>query len=75
MTLPLDLGELEKLAESATPGEWSCGRDPSHFDAPELVKADGAFYVGVKMEDAAFIAAANPQTILALLAKIKKNVG
>lgn len=68
-----ELAALKALADAATPGPWDCGRDPSHYDAPEITKADGAFYVGVKMEDAAFIAAANPQTILALLAKIKKQ--
>lgn len=67
-----DLEELKKLAEAATQGEWSCGRDPSHFDAPELVKPDGAFYVGVKMEDAAFIAAANPAAILALIERCER---
>lgn len=65
-----DLEALKALAEKATGGDWTCGRDLSHFDAPELVKADGAFYVGVKMEDAAFIAAFNPQTALALIAHI-----
>ena len=72
-----DLEALKALAEKATPGEWACGRDLSHFDAPELVKADGAFYVGVKMEDAAFIAAFNPQTALALLAdneRLKEHI-
>lgn len=72
-----DLEALKALAEKATGGDWACGRDPSHFDAPELVKADGAFYVGVKMEDAAFIAAFNPQTALALLAdneRLKEHI-
>lgn len=67
---PQDLEALKALAEKATGGDWACGRDPSHFDAPELVKSDGAFYVGVKMEDAAFIAAFNPQTALALIEHI-----
>ena len=62
-----ELAGLKALADAATPGPWDCGRDPSHYDAPEITKADGAFYVGVKMEDAAFIAGFNPQTALRLL--------
>lgn len=70
MTEPLsedELAGLKALADAATPGPWDCGRDPYHYDAPEITKADGAFYVGVKMEDAAFIAGFNPQTALRLL--------
>ena len=57
MTNLLALADEVILAgEKATPGKWSCGRDPSHFDAPEITKKDGSFYVGTRMEDAAFIA-------------------
>jgi len=55
MTLPRARALIE-AAKKATKAPWGYGRDPSHFDAPELTKKDGAFYVGTKMEDAEFIA-------------------
>lgn len=55
MTIPRARALIE-AAKKATDAPWGYGRDPSHFDAPEITKKDGAFYVGTKMEDAAFIA-------------------
>jgi hypothetical protein len=76
----VDLEELRRLAEAATPGEWvaisnsvKCGR----FNVCPTVTAAGT---GVSMDEkiiaerrnAKFIAAANPQTVLALLDRIRE---
>lgn len=59
------------MTTSHTKGPWSWGRDPSHFDAPEVVKADGAFYVGANINDARLIAAA--PNMLEALKQILRN--
>lgn len=53
-----DLDALERLADSATPGPWKNGYDPSHYGTSEV--SDGktfAYYVPDE-NDARFIAAA-----------------
>ena len=64
------LEQLRALAMAATPGPWISGHDPSHYGAPEVT--DGktfAYYVPDK-NDAAFIAAASPDVVLALLDRL-----
>jgi hypothetical protein len=76
MTSPLDLDALQKLAEAATPGPWEC---PQFRDHPQLFiyKSGGmrrqvARALSEQTSDAAFIAAANPQTVLALIAAARR---
>lgn len=69
---------LKKLAEAATPGPWEHEEKCSLHDAP-TVRANG-FYVascctsedGEGIKDAAFIAAANPEVVLGLIARIEE---
>jgi hypothetical protein len=78
MTINLD--ELERLAKAAAPGPWL------YFvpcNTPSLNPDQAAFLVGPRMramdksqgfavEDAAHIAAANPATILELVAEVRR---
>lgn len=83
MTAP-DLDALEKLADEATPGPW---RHYSHglpefssvqhlveSESPGVNEGDGLVCVtnAPNNRDAAFIAAANPPTIKALIAELKE---
>jgi hypothetical protein len=72
--------ELEKLARAATPGPWtwddplSCASGlsgPSGTPVIEDLGYDG-LWIGPDSPNAAFIAAANPATILDLLAANRK---
>jgi len=57
--------ELRRLAEEATPGPW-IQRHEKHYDV--IWDNDGFRVCGnVKRADASYIAAADPQTVLALL--------
>lgn len=64
------LAELERLARAATPGPWHTDRMPY----TERILSGNDFYVartfGMRQRDlnAAYIAAANPATVLALMA-------
>ena len=79
---PTKLDELERLAKAATPGpwhqwekEWIVGPIPSS-DPEEDANEGVAYTVGDRQsEDAAHIAAANPQTILTLIAEIRRLRG
>lgn len=68
---PLDLEALDKLealARAATPGPWASGWPGIPFeDAVERIYAEDVH----TREDAAFIAAANPATVLALIAQAR----
>lgn len=73
--MSVDTKSLRKLAEAATPGPWAVGpyynRD-GHGVGPVVhdvghVNSDAVVAEHVVKEDAAFIAAANPQTVIALL--------
>lgn len=85
------LDDLEKLAREATPGEWTanewcnaegypgwCAVGPVHCgdeaDQEDCCPPDGAAHADAKA-DSAFIAAANPQTILALVAEVRAAMG
>lgn len=72
----IDLDALEKLADEATPGEWT-------INAVRTIEGQQMVCGGVDHEyglvadvtmdrDAAFIAAANPATIKALIAELKE---
>ena len=75
--------ELRKLAEAATQGEWKwdgnvCDYDP-YNESPWLVDAKDSYppILGGQIKctntaNAAFIAAANPAAILALLDRVEK---
>ncbi len=74
----IDKQRLKKLAEAATPGPWCWdkGEDPrphtygvSTDSDPECMVVNQEFGIELK-EDAYFIAAASPATVLALLAEI-----
>ena len=72
-----DTKELRKLAEAATPGPWNYYDDSLSTGRIEIValgKTVTRIYRSVPEEDGAnaeFIAAANPQTIIALLDTIE----
>lgn len=60
-----DLDELERLAKAATPGPWRKGR----FDS--VVDGEG-FLVAGDCPDHDFIAACQPQAILALIEEVRR---
>ena len=78
--MTIDTERLRKFAEAATPGPWSVGDDEHEcaatLRAQPIRKTDGMpsgdpveviIPFGRAYSDAAFIAAANPQTVIALL--------
>ncbi len=78
-----DHAELRRLAEAATPGPWSCNRHWAIVGGPTLEFTNGAAQQQIAMacwqswmheeelrNNAAFMAAANPKTVLALLDQI-----
>lgn len=83
-----DLGELERLARAATPGEWRWDGDdrergnlraPSRDTGPiqeYVLRAEHDYHrdrdeIDALDGDAAFIAAANPAAILALISRLR----
>lgn len=82
--MTLDLEDLQRKAEAATPGPWEwCPQTPpqmGYFNSPGLPVCDFGdaqqYYptegAPPSDEDAAFIAAANPAVILALIAELKE---
>lgn len=77
----MDLAELRRLAEAATPGPWKArqGYGPDEFEpggykyvqfGPTEAKAGGYGTDQLTPVNAEYIAAANPATILALLNRI-----
>ncbi len=73
-----DLNELERLARAATPGPWKAcdGRGPGvavFWDAPEQ-DDNFVFYdeTGGRHRDAAYIAAASPNVVLQLIARVRE---
>ncbi|EKA8140876.1 ead/Ea22-like family protein [Pseudomonas aeruginosa] len=78
-----DHAELRRLAEAATPGPWSCNRHWAIVGGPILEFTNGAAQQQIAMacgqswmrddelrNNAEFIAANNPKTVLALLDEI-----
>ena len=84
---PPDLDALEKLADEGTPGPWNdSGQSIDDFDAECMMRMEwivnGTPDDGEEdavnanyRADAAFIAAANPATIKALIAELKEARG
>lgn len=88
MTQHLDLDALQALAEAATPGPWrECGHDRGgcscaqvwstavDFPVATAFKNDeemGHAPIGQPEANAAYIAAANPAVILALIDRLRK---
>lgn len=81
-TDPIDLDELERLAKAATPGPWRMVALSSHYGVthgdyrfPTVVYAhegwDG-YGNGSSRPNADYIAAANPATVLALIARVRE---
>jgi hypothetical protein len=74
------LAELERLARAATPGPWERETDSDGNATPYLVMAgdirisDTGWDVGKKQagRNTAFIAAAHPGTVLALVAEVRR---
>jgi hypothetical protein len=63
----IDLDELERLARAATPGPWqAAGYSVTHEYKPGVSEAVAVSHIA-RPHDAAFIAAANPETVLALI--------
>lgn len=72
MTEQINIDELERLAKAATPGPWS--QAGCRVTAKELGYdrvADTEFDNESMAENAAFIAAANPTTVLALISQLR----
>ncbi|MFS6918794.1 ead/Ea22-like family protein [Pseudomonas aeruginosa] len=78
-----DHAELRRVAEAATPGPWSCNRHLAIVGGPILEFTNGAAQQQIAMacgqswmrddelrNNAEFIAANNPKTVLALLDEI-----
>ncbi|WP_437582708.1 ead/Ea22-like family protein [Paramicrobacterium sp. CJ85] len=67
----LDLAELERLAKAATPGPWSwCAKQTADGDSWAVLDShDHALAMNTDgwVLDAEFIAATDPQTVLALI--------
>jgi hypothetical protein len=64
----MKLEELKKLAEAATPGPWRFSRESWNVSTPDC-DTDIGIYIPESEENMTgeFIAAANPQTVLALI--------
>lgn len=78
MTDPLDLDALEATARAATPGPWFArGLDDEptvnhEFDTEGHGPGYGAHVYPDKPEDAVFIAAFDPPTVLALIERVRE---
>jgi AraC-like DNA-binding protein len=71
----IDLTALKELAKAATPGKWqhNC-HGYIYGEKNSLVQGSGDADQGalIRIEDAAFIAAAYPSTVLELLARLER---
>ena len=74
----MELNELRKTAEAATPGPWTHqpygdqNQNGDYFGG-WLLDADGEYVVADASDrDGAFMAAANPETVLALLSRLEQ---
>lgn len=76
-----NLTELKKLAEAATPGPWSAyddSRSTGRMEITAMGKTVARIYKSVPAEDwpnACFIAAANPQALLQMIAVMEQMAG
>ena len=72
-TLP-DLEELKRLAEAAMPGPWTAGSGKS--ESPYVFGPRGSAVAEYLIEeDAFYIAAIDPQTVLALVEAVEEARG
>lgn len=72
------LPALEAIAKAATPGPWGRAPDPCHYDTLSTIVGNchriaeiGGVSVDEQDANAAYIAAANPETVLALIEMIR----
>ncbi|HGN1040062.1 TPA: ead/Ea22-like family protein [Pseudomonas aeruginosa] len=81
----MDTNKLKELAERATPGPWSCNRHWAIVGGPTLEFTNGAAQQQIAMacwqswmheeelrNNAEFIAAANPKTVLGLIDEVER---
>ncbi|WP_374425063.1 hypothetical protein [Chromobacterium sp.] len=74
------LAELERMARAATPGPWRAGRPREIVSAsevcvdtdigPKVLLAGNSNFIAEGERNAAFVAAADPATVLALVAEL-----
>lgn len=64
------LDQLEALAKAATPGPWIFAKDGSHIYQTAHITRD-VWEIPHREADMPYIAAANPQTILALISQLR----
>jgi len=73
----MNIEQLKKLAEQATPGEWRIEESGDMYDAyaGKLGLLGNAPYseYAPDIEDARYIVAANPQVILELIAMVERQ--
>jgi hypothetical protein len=79
MTNTPDIKLLRELADKATPGPWKVSSNLAKLAGDFFLQIIGPRWICMIMddcekseEDAAFIAAANPQTIIALCERVEK---
>jgi hypothetical protein len=65
---PVDLAALRRLAEAATPGPWRSFDDYGYTSPVNGLRTN--IVPSIKKTNAAYIAAANPATLLTLLDRI-----
>jgi hypothetical protein len=68
----MNLNELEARAKVATPGPWHVDREKPHTEPYVCSKTWNISSDPMDDGDAAYIAAANPETILALIAMVRE---
>ena len=79
MTQPIDLAKLKELIEKATPGPWGTDHMPNQPDdrcmivtnIEVIAELHGHNRMRNSEHDMRYIAAADPQTVLALIAEIE----
>lgn len=67
---PPERQALRALCQAATPGPWY--HDPDMPDSVDMLDHPTACADDMEPEDAAFIAAANPQAVLSLLDEVER---
>lgn len=78
--MTIDTKKLRELANAATPGPWFVNEDANYGNIwvdssvtkEGVALCDGGDWIGPCAANAAFIAAANPQTVLELLDEIER---
>lgn len=73
--MELNLDEIERLARAATPGPWATVAGPLNMHVSSrsgfVIGSEGMASYGQDVSNAAHIAAANPATVLALIARLR----